>query len=51
MSDLETITLSICGELIGMDSENAWVFLCQTIAVLFGRTALGGNKKPVILRR
>ena len=51
MSDLEIITLSICGELIGMDSENAWVLLCQTIAVLFGRTALGGNKKPVILRR
>ena len=24
MSDTEIITLSICGELIGMDSENAW---------------------------
>ena len=24
MSDSEIITLSICGELIGMDSENAW---------------------------
>ena len=24
MSDPEIITLSICGELIGMDSENAW---------------------------
>ena len=24
MSDSEIITLSICGELIGIDSENAW---------------------------
>ncbi len=24
MSDPEIITLSICGELVGMDSENAW---------------------------
>lgn len=24
LSDSEIITLSICGELIGMDSENAW---------------------------
>ena len=24
MSDSEIITLSICGELLGMDSENAW---------------------------
>jgi len=27
MSDPEIITLSICGELIGINSENAWYLL------------------------
>ena len=29
LSDSEIITISICGELIGVDSENAWVLVCE----------------------
>ena len=29
MSDAGIITLSICGELIGIDSENAWYFFVK----------------------
>lgn len=29
MSDSEIITLSICGELLGIDSENAWYFFVK----------------------
>lgn len=36
MSDLEIIALSICGDLIGMDSENAWCsFVKRTYQHLF----------------
>ena len=30
LSDSEIITISLCGELAGVDSENAWFSFCET---------------------
>ena len=39
LSDSEIITISICGELVGIDSENAWFSFVKRIINIFFRTS------------
>lgn len=53
MSDSEIITLSICGELIGIDSENAWYsFVKRNYQHLFprlcSRTRFNGTRRALL---
>lgn len=53
LSDLEIITISICGELAGIDSENAWfssvIFLIESVVLcaLFTVLILSKMNKPL----
>lgn len=38
LSDSEIITISLCGELLGVDSENAWFSFVKRITDIFFRS-------------
>ena len=42
LSDPEIITISICGELAGIDSENAWFSFVKRITAIFFRIFAAG---------